>query len=302
VGLLAAAGVAIALLSGGGGGGKASSTPVIAELGGTPGGITVGASGGAWVTLPDDGEIVRILPGGGARRIHVGGHPNLIASGPSGLWLTDATTPQVAQYDAVSGTLHPAVTLPGIAKAITVDHNGIAWVADSTGAVTPVGPGGPMKPARVSPVPTDVGAGEGWVWAVNGDPKQGLVRLEPAIQSQTPFDAGPQPVSVTFDAGVWTAHPGGLVTRFDPRSQFQRVVERVAIPGGSDLDGIAAAEGGGDVWAISSSALSLYRIPAHGSPSVTGMVHFSSPPVDLSVSLHAVWVVTMDGHVTRIDY
>ncbi len=138
------------------------------------------------------------------------------------------------------------------------------------------------------------------MWAVNGA-NDGLVRVSlGAGGSPTTFVAGPGPVAVTLDQGVWTAHSNGHVTRFDPRLDHLHVNTDIAIA--PELDGIAAVESGPFVWAISRRARTLYRISNTSTPAVTGTVSLASAPVSLAVDAHSVWVATVDGKVIQVRF
>jgi serine/threonine protein kinase len=323
IALLAGAGVlALALIPGGHpGNAGATSTPtfgsapnkVAIQGSGLSEGLTIDLSSppraisadpqNVWVSLPDRGELVRLDPNTGTPRIlATGGTPTAIAAGPSALWVAGTAQGSLAQFNG-NGEQVAVRTLPGTPTAIAVDpHNSSAWVADSSGAITHVAPGGAVigTPAKSNPPATSIGWGEAWVWATNGA-DNGLIRVSlDTSGSSTAFPVGPDPVSVTFDQGVWTAHANGHVTRFDPRSNKLRVNTDKAIS--SELDAIAATDPGPYVWAISNSAKTLYRITNTGSPAVTGTVAFGSPPVALALAGNSVWVATQDGKITEFRF
>jgi hypothetical protein len=71
-----------------------------------------------------------------------------------------------------------------------------------------------LSPAQSFPPPClRLRSAKGSVWAVDGD----LVRLNPRNAAQRSFNMGTGSVSVALDGGVWVAHSGGFLTRFDPR-------------------------------------------------------------------------------------
>jgi serine/threonine protein kinase len=321
IAVLAAAGVLAVVLTGGSHAGNAgaASTPAASaaptkvvisgaglargrtvNLSSPPGGISANAQG-VWVSLPDRGEVVQIDPSTGTQRIlTTGGIPTAIAAGPSALWVAGTASNSLAEFNG--GTQVAVPRLGGAPSAITVDpHDSSAWVADSSGAISHVAPGGTVigTPAQANPLATSIAFGEGWVWATNGAPN-GLIRVSKDTSgSSTAFSVTADPVAVTLDQGVWTAHANGHVTRFDPRPKKLAVNANIATHA-SELDAIAATDGGPYVWAISKSAKTLYRIKSLGLPALTGTVVFGSPPVALAVSGSSVWVATQDGRITEI--
>jgi serine/threonine protein kinase len=271
------------------------------NLSSPPGGISANAQG-VWVSLPDRGKVVQIDPSTGNQRLlTTGGIPTAIAAGPSALWVAGTGSNSLAEFNG--GAQVAVAKLGGTPTAIAVDpHDSSAWVADSSGAISHVAPGGAVvgTPAQSDPPATSIGFGERWAWATNGA-NQGLIRVSLSSNgSSTAFSTGADPVSVTFDNGVWTAHANGEVTRFNPLFQFLHVnlTRRVS----SSLDAIAATDPGLYVWAVSKSAQKLYRITDTGSPAVTGTVAFASPPLALAVNGNSVWVATQDGRITEIRF
>jgi streptogramin lyase len=218
------------------------------------------------------------------------------------VWVANSAAASLVRLNARTGAQLASATLHGAATALTTNRiTGAAWVADGSGNVSRVGLDGTVlgTPTSVTPAATGIGFGEGWAWVTNGDTR-GLIRVSPQGGSTTRFDAGPGPVAVTFDQGVWTAHSNGHVTRFDPRPDRLQVNSDIAVA--PELDGIAALEQQPSVWAISKSTMTLYRISNTSHPAVTGTVAFASAPTALAVGERSVWVATGDGKVTQILY
>lgn len=309
-GLLVVVGVVVALIAGGGGGtnpvqsinGDGMTEGQTIDLGGTPGGLSVGASGNMWASLPDRGVVVRINPDTGrTTTFQVGGRPTAIAVGARGVWVADSVDWLIALLSDVTGAPRATSVLGSAPTAVAVDPNdGSAWVADSSGAINHVGFDGGIvgTPAQISPAASGIGWGEGWVWAVNRA-SEGLVRVSLGGGPPTTFNAGPGPVAVTFNQGVWTAHSTGHVTRFDPRASVLEVNTDIFVA--PELDAIRALESDPAVWAISKQARSLYRISTAMGAAVTGTVTFNSPPVALGVATRSIWVATQDGHLIQIS-
>jgi Protein kinase domain len=316
IAVLAAAGALIAALSGTGGhsGTTGAAAPIKIQgsglvqgrtvgLGSRPGSISIGPHN-VWISLPELGEIVRLNPITGLRRsIAAAGGPSAIAVGFRAVWVAEPASLSLAQFNGDSGAQVAVARLPGSPTAIALDQNdSSAWVADLSGAISHVGLGGAVigKPAHIDPAAMSIGWGEGWLWAVNGA-DNGLVRVSLGTDGlSTAYPAGPRPVAVAFDQGVWTAHASGDVTRFDPRPGHLKVNASVTIA--PELDAIAATDPSPFVWAISKSAMTLYRVTNTSTPAVTGSVTFGSPPVALAVDAHSAWVATEDGNVTQIRF
>jgi streptogramin lyase len=250
--------------------------------------------------LPDDGELVRV--GAGAdrtRRFAVGGHPGAIAAGSGGLWVAGAQPGALARLNLRTGRVEQTAQLASAPSLLAADpKDGSVWAVDAGGAVTHVSPSGAVldAPVTISPKPVAVAAGEpNWLWAVNGS----LVRVGNRTRPH-PFDVRADPVAVTLDQGVWTAHANGHVTRFNPIFQYLNVNTDARVA--PELDAISAVEKSSAVWAISRQAKRLYRLSATapGAP-ITGTVTFGSAPVALAATDGGVWVATADGVVTQIS-
>ncbi len=268
-----------------------------------PGSISVGQKN-VWISLPERRELVRFNPiTGGQRSFAAAGSPTAIAAGFRALWVAETDSRSLAQFNGDSGAQVAVATLPGSPTAIALDHNdSSAWVADSSGAISHVALGGAVigTRAHTDPAATSIGWGEGWLWAANGA-DNGLVRVSLGTSgSSTAYSAGSRPVAVALDQGVWTANANGHVTRFDPRAGHLRVNADIAIAPG--LDAIAAIDPSPFVWAISKSAMTLYRVTNTSTPAVRGTIVFGSPPVALAVDAHSAWVATEDGKVTQIRF
>jgi serine/threonine protein kinase/streptogramin lyase len=268
-----------------------------------PGSIAV-ESGNVWISLPARGELVRFDPLTGRQRMFpAAGGPTAIAAGLSAVWVAESAYRSLAQFNGDSGERVAVTRLPGTPTAVAVDqHDSSAWVADSSGAVSHVALGGGVigTPARIAPAAMSIAWGEGWLWAANGA-DDGLVRVSLGIGgSSTAYAAGPSPIAVTLDQGVWTAHSTGHVTRFNPVPDQLRVNANVKLP--AELDSIAATPQSPFVWAISKQAMTLYRITNTSTPTVTGTVVFASPPIELASGARSVWVATQDGKVIQIRF
>lgn len=282
--------------------GKGISEGRAISLGGGPGGVTADPNGSAWASIPGSGEIARVDDATGQKQtFRVSGTPTAIAAGTDSIWVAGSGVGPLGRLSALTGAAQKTDQLQSAPGAIAVNpSDSSACTAESSGAVTHIDSSGHVigTPAKVSPAPTGVGCGEGWVWAVNSA-QHGLVRVGPD-GTTTAFNAGAGPVAVTFDQGVWTAHADGHVTRFDPR--FDHLNVNASISVAPELDAIAAREQDTSVWATSKQAMTLYRISNTSPPSVTGKVVFTSPPVGLAVTDNSVWVATQDGSLTQVRF
>lgn len=312
IALLVLAGVLVAVLSGG----KSAAGNTTVEIKGsgltegrtirlssTPASVSVGTRN-LWISLPERGELVRSnLTTGGQQSFAAAGHPTAIAAGSAALWVAEPAARALAQFNGDTGAQVARATLPGTPSAVALDaDDSSAWVADSSGAISHVGLGGARlgNAARSDPAAASIAWGEGWLWAANGADK-GLVRVSLGPDgSSMAFSAGPRPVAVALDRGVWTAHADGHLTRFDPRPGQLRVNANIAVA--PELDAVAATDPSPWVWAISKSTKILYRVAATSNPAVMGRVVFGSPPVALAVNASSVWVATQAGEVIQIRF
>jgi hypothetical protein len=203
----------------------------------------------------------------------------------------------VALLDPASGRQRAAARLGADPAAITVNgDDGSAWTSDATGAIRHVtAHGNVVDKALLTPAPTAIEWGEGWLWATND---RELVRV--GSGATTTFEPGSAPVSVALDDGVWTAHADGHVKRFNP--QPAKLAVNSDVPVATPLDAIGASEHTPFVWAISQRAKRLYRISTAGMPMVIGTATFASPPVALAVVNGKAWVATGDGSLVEISY
>jgi len=269
---------------------------------GQPGSISLGTQN-LWVSLPGRNELVRSnLNTGDQQTFPATGNPTAIAAGPAAVWVAQPGSHELAQFNGDSGAQVHGAKLPGAPVAIALDQDSSAWVADSSGAITHMALGGTVvgTPAHSAPPASGLDVGDGWVWGANGATK-GLVRVDPGSSgSSSTYAAGPSPVSVTIDQGVWTASANGTLTRFDPRTGQLRVNARLSVA--TTLDAVAATDPGPYVWALSKETKTLYRVNATGNPTVTGTVAFGSPPLALAVNANSVWVATQNGEVIQIRF
>jgi serine/threonine protein kinase len=283
-----------------GGGMTAGRTFTVASV---PGSVSIGRKN-VWVSLPDSGKLVRTdLKSGKQSIFPASGRPTALSAGFRALWVAQAASRSLAQFNGDSGGQVAAVKLPGRPLAVALDlADGTAWVADSSGAISHVDVGATVigTPAHSDPAASSLDWGEGGVWATNGA-ANGLLRVSlDTSGSSTPYSAGRRPIAVALDQGVWVGNANGHLTRFDPQPGHLRVNADVSVA--PDLEAIAATDPGPYVWAASKSRKAVYRVTNASNPAVTGRIAFSSPPVALAVNANSVWVATQDRKVTEIRF
>jgi hypothetical protein len=270
------------------------------RLGAAADGLSVTPSGVVWASLPGRSALVKVAPNQSPVVFGAIDDAGPIAVGPAGVWVTDRGASSVALF--AGGRLGHRTQLPGRPVAIALDQrDGSAWVADSAGGISHVGPrsgstpvGARLATTHISPPATGIAVGEpNWVWAVDGS----LVRTDPATLQSHTLAVGPGAVDVTVNGGIWMAHTSGRVTRFDPRPGHEEIAADVMTP--APLSRIAAREGAPLVWAISGKGRSLYEI-AVVDPRIVGAVRFTSPPTGVAITHRGVWVSTADGWLIRV--
>lgn len=311
IAVLVVAGVLIAILSGGGGAtgaqikihGTGLTEGRTVTVPGPPGSISLGPRN-LWVSLPSRNELVRSnLSTDAQQTFAAAGRPTSVVVGTSAVWVAEPGALTLAQFNGDLGRQVHSAKLSGAPVAIALDaQDSSAWVADSSGAINHVALGGTVTgtPAHSTPPASSLDMGEGSVWGANGASK-GLVRVDPgASGSSASFFAGPSPVAVAVDQGVWAANRNGLLTRFNPQPrQLGLNADLTVAP---ELDAVAATDPGPFVWALSKNTKTLYRVTASGNPAVTGTVVFANPPVALAVNATSVWVALEDGDVVQIRF
>ncbi len=267
------------------------------DLGGTPAQVISDQSGNLWASLPANGSLVRVDPSSGAAtKVSVGGRPTAIANAAAGIWVTGSGYGPLALVNPENGGKLESVSVPGgTPTAIAVDgKDGSVWTANAAGDVTRVSAQGKVigQAIPISPAPTDIGWGEGGLWVVNGEQ---LIRVGTTAQL---MDSGVQPVSVTFNKGIWTGHANGDVTRFNPITTNVNATLSVSAP--SAVDDVAATDPSTSVWAISKTARTVYEVHYASAPTVDGTLALTSTPISLAVSGGSAWVGTADGKLVEV--
>jgi DNA-binding SARP family transcriptional activator/streptogramin lyase len=218
----------------------------------------------------------------------------------------------LARVAPASGTVEHALALPDVSRLAVA--GGRVWVGgDDARNVSAVDArtGRLTRTVTTRLFPSDVAAGEGAVWVVDGargrvariEPSYGRFQLIPFHPSgETPPDRFDfEPTSIAAGEGAaWITDGGEQLLRVDPGTGAVR-----RIPTGRPLVGVAA--GAGAVWAISGKASELLRIDprtlkVRRLPIVSGPGLESAFPRAVAVGGGFVWVVNGNtGAVTKID-
>jgi hypothetical protein len=224
----------------------------------------------------------------------------------------DVATNSVAAVGARDGGVDLAVPLPGRPTDVAA-LGGTAWVStvDST-SVTGVNARS-RSVTRSVPLAgraDAVAAGEGSVWVADG--RRGVlsrIRLGyEEVEQRIRFRPAPHAVNavgrlrgsraslaVGADA-VWLANGTRQVMRIDPGSGR---LSQIAAP--ARIDAVAA--GGGSVWAVSSSAATVFRIETDaGRMGARATLSGGQFPIAIAATGFGVWVLDgSGGTVTRLD-
>ncbi len=299
--LLAAAGIAAAVLSRGGG-----TDPLVVP----PNSVAA--------IDPASNEVVEA--------ISVDEGPGPIGAGTDGLWVLNRSSKTVSRIDPRKRRLLDTTGIGGFIESLAVAGSDV-WVADCklTDSLVRLDPktGTPAWYGGVSLHITEPGEHEGptsttlsfpgcglaaegrSAWAA-GDVPPGLIRVDlgPADAAGTSrahtalavrLRQAPTAIAVGFGS-VWVAESSGdLVRQIDPQSgDLLRVIEVGRSPA-------AVAVGADAVWVANRGDDSVSRIDPRTS-SVRQAISVGDQPVGLAVGEDAVWVANSgDGTVSRID-
>ena len=297
-GLLAAAGVALLVLSG------SDDGPLVVDVA-SPAGLAV-ADGRVWVTSPRAGTVTPVDASGevGAP-LRVGGAPARIVAGANGLWVTDAAAGSVVPIKVPGAAPPNAAVAP--APGIEVFDAIAAGPTPATSRSPPARCGSRARAdRRVYAVEqgghaTGIEAGEGPI-ALAADARR-VVVVDARAGSITVIDArkrafvgqvrvGGTPVDVALAGdAAWVADAAGArLVRVDLGSL--RVTHTLAI----GRRPIALASAGDDLYALVAGDRSLVKV-------TRGVVQWRrslpGPPTALAVDARHVWVGA--GQLLRFD-
>jgi serine/threonine protein kinase len=266
----------------------------VLRLTGSPGSMSSGASGYVGVTIPGAGQLDQLTRG--AARVQpfpVGGHPGAIAEGPFGSWLGCSGAGGLVLIGFVAeihATVSSMTECPTVVAANLKDAS--VWAVYRGGQLVHYDRAGRrLTSTKLGSSLGAVAVGEGAAWAADGS----LQEVSPATGVAHPVDVGPGTVSVTLDRGVWTAHAGGFVTKWDPRPAFRRVTANLTVA--PSLTQISAVEGAPWIWALGTQ--SVYRI-SYAKHQVMGSVTFRAAPVAIAANATVAWVALADGRLVAV--
>ncbi|HET8754706.1 MAG TPA: BTAD domain-containing putative transcriptional regulator [Solirubrobacteraceae bacterium] len=214
---------------------------------------------------------------------------------------------------SAAGAVEAAVALPGVSRVAITD--GLAWVGGDDSRTVSAVSTRTRRLVRTVPTglfPSDIAAGEGSVWVVDGARGQ-VVRIQPSYgrildrwrfrpSGEAPPDRfGFDPTSIAVGAGAaWITDGGERLLRIGKDGS------RDSIPMRRSLIGVAVGAGG--VWVISGETTEIVRVDPR-TRAVTARFQIvdrpelrSAYPRAIAVTADAVWVLNGNtGAVTRID-
>ena len=166
------------------------------------------ADGSAWIAGLD---AVKKVSGDGAAVIAtIAAHEPAVAVNPKdgSAWITNARGP-IARYDAAGNKLVDAPEM-GEPKAVTVDYEGNAWIADSQNSVLMRVSASGQKLVEITDIPNPtvprINPMDGSVWVVSQQSM--LINLGADGAKKTEFLAGMAIVAISVsasDGGIWIA-------------------------------------------------------------------------------------------------
>jgi serine/threonine-protein kinase len=221
------------------------------------------AAGAAWVTVPDQSQVVKVpLAGGDSQPIDVGSPPYGITTDGSSVWVAQPEAQQITAIDPSSADISDQITIDG------------------------------------STSPSEIASGDGRLWVVDRDGGElfSLDPSDPASLDSQMVGGNPKGVVVAGDGSVWVAKTDdGTVDHFDTDGTRLGSVKVGKKPRllAAGFGRIWVANGGGYVSAID---------PADDD-SVINVKTSAGSPEGVAVGDDEVWVTTgLDGDsVVRID-
>ncbi|MGH3565824.1 MAG: protein kinase domain-containing protein [Pseudonocardia sp.] len=186
----------------------------------------------------------------------------------------------------------------GMAAALTA--TAVVTVA-LTGTDSPTIPPGATatligEPIAVGSMPSDVEAGEGFVWTTNAGTDT-ISRIDPQTGSSTEIRVGGKPVQLVVGQGAaWVRNFDDAITRVDA---VTRAVSE-PIPAGGRISGMAI--GGGQVWLSHVADDTVTRIDIADLALVGEPIAVGSRPKGMEFGANLLYVLnTGDSTMSRID-
>ncbi len=225
-------------------------------VGATPTHVAVG-EGAVWVTNADDNTVSRIDPlkRTVVQTIPVGSSPSGITTGNGAVWVANSLDGTVSRIDPKKNTLVQLITV-GNGPAGILYAAGSIWVAntgDDTITKIDANSGDPAK-KPLSIAATELAFGAGALWASDQSANR-VARIDPTTGTFVPIPVGNGPSGLAFGSGAaWVANSlDGTVSRIDPATNSV-----TTIPVGNGPTAVAVGAGG--VWVSNQSGGTLARI------------------------------------------
>jgi branched-chain amino acid transport system substrate-binding protein len=317
--LVAAAGIAVAVVELTGGASSALATPApnsVVEIdpgrnkpvtqvavGSNPTALAVG-QGAVWALNADDQTISRIDRKTKAQKaFSVGTTPTDLAVGEGSVWVGNGTQSPTSVsigpiLSSVSRVDPDTFAVLGTSKLPTKGEGGdqgdslvvgvgAIWAINPDSTISRLDPQSGKVVARVPTSVVEIAAGpNGVLWGLRPPPKPGLVRVDPRTNAVTAtIRIGSEGLSdIAVGAGaVWVSDQNGFVWRIDPgRRATQRTI---AVAKGVD----SLAFGSGSLWAVNPFEGTLSRIDPTTNV-VSKTIAIGGTPRDVTAGDGSLWV------------
>jgi DNA-binding SARP family transcriptional activator/streptogramin lyase len=234
--------------------------------------------------------------------IPVGARPSGIAAGAGSVWVGNRDDNTLLRIDPRSRKVVRTIGLPLEPQEVTVAADAV-WVATDDGVVVRIDPSSNqiarayrLRRTRDRCCPPAITTGGTAVWVSQGGT---LSRIDPSTNGVAQVrDAGV--VSITSgEGGLWLLTSAGKLERLDPTTNAVLTsISRESIAYGALGGGVAA--GAGAVWTGTYLDRALWKLdPVTGA--FIGRVPLAHRPAGVAFSDGAVWIVTTDGMLLRVD-
>jgi peptide/nickel transport system substrate-binding protein len=234
--------------------------------------------GARWVTVPDDGTVLRVDPDGHVTQtVRVGHGPVGVVAADGDVWVALPPDRQVVRIDVPSNRVVQHIAL-GTSPSELAVFGRVVWVADGlapTVSRIDARTGEPLGTTTLRGRPGALAVGFGAVWVTLPDLGR-VARLDPRtgrVRDEIPVGSGPGPI-VAGAGGVWVANTlDSTVSLIDPT--------RAAVTFTQQVRGTAAAIAalGRHVWVAARDAPALTRL---ASDEPARVLRLSSPATALA--------------------
>jgi YVTN family beta-propeller protein len=242
--------------------------------------------------------------------VRVGARPSGIAVGEGSVWVGNRDDDTLLRIDPESRTVVRTIGLAAEPRDIAV-ASGSVWVATNTGSVLRVEPTShevvrtiALARQREMCCPPKLAVGGAAVWVSH---RGQLTRIDPATNRVvTVRKAGVASIAYGQNA-LWVLTGEGQIERLEPNTN--RILDTISRePVGAAEFGGGIAAGAGAVWTATYLERALWKIdPVTGD--FVGKVALGRQaghavgrrPVGVAFGDEAVWIVTTDGSLLRVD-